>query len=199
MMKKILYLFFFFMSGVVGAVGNEQSGQEKATLCAACHGPTGVSVNPAWPNLAGQHTTYLIKQLHDLKEGKLRHSPIMAPFVAALTDDDMASLALFYSKQSTPKHHADKENTRGAQLYRAGDMKKHIAACIACHGPRGRGNDLAGFPILSGQQVDYSIQQLQAFQEKSRRNDLNSMMRMISARMSDDDMKAVSRYASSLH
>ncbi len=198
-MKKILYLIFFFMPGMVGAVGNEQAGQEKATLCAACHGPTGVSVNAMWPNLAGQHMTYLIKQLHDLKEGKLRHSPIMAPFVAALTDDDMASLALFYSKQSAPKHHKNKKNTRGAQLYRVGDTKKHITACIACHGPKGRGNDLAGFPVLSGQQVDYSIQQLQAFKEKSRQNDLNAMMRMISGRMSDEDMKAVSQYVSSLH
>jgi len=184
---------------MVWAVGSEQTGQEKAMLCAACHGAFGVSTNPLWPNLAGQHVTYLIKQLHDLQEDKLRHAAIMAPFVAALSDDDIASLALFYSKQRMPKNTQDESNTRGAELYRVGDRQKHITACIACHGPRGRGNDLAGFPALTSQQVDYSIQQLQAFKNKSRQNDLNAIMRMISQRMSDEDMKAVSQYVNGLH
>ena len=41
------------------AVGNAQAGAAKATLCAACHGPKGISSNPLWPNLAGQQQKYL--------------------------------------------------------------------------------------------------------------------------------------------
>lgn len=168
--------------------------QEKVGLCAACHGPTGVSTNPIWPNLAGQHALYLKKQLYDLKAGKQRFSDVMAPFVASLSEEDIASLALFYSKQVAPISKTEVINTRGAQLYRGGDSKKQIPACIACHGPSGLGNGYAGFPSVAGQQVDYTISQLQAFKNKARTNDLSAMMQTISARMDENDMKAVAEY-----
>lgn len=196
MMKKIVYFFFFFISGMGWA--GVQEVPEKAALCAACHGPTGVSANPLWPSLAGQHKTYLIKQLYDFKADKLRHSPIMAPFVAAMSDEDIQALALFYSQQKLSVEKNSAMNARGEQLYREGDGKKQITACIACHGPAGRGNELAGFPSLSGQRVEYAIQQLQAFKEGIRKNDLNSIMQTISARMSAEDMKAVADYLATL-
>ena len=194
-MEKILFFVLFLISLAVHSSVTVQSGQEKATMCAACHGPTGVSMNPMWPNLAGQHAAYLVKQLRDIKTGSLRHADIMMPFVASLSDDDMASLALFYSKQppSIPGG-AQQEEPRGVQLYRMGDVEKKITACIACHGPSGTGNEEAGFPSLTGQHASYAIQQLQAFKENTRQNDLNAIMRTISARMSMEDMKAVADY-----
>lgn len=75
-----------------------------------------------------------------------------------------------------------------------GDLKKQITACIACHGPDGKGNDLAGFPVLRGQSVEYTLQQLQSFKSKTRKNDLNAIMQTICARMSDEDMKAIANY-----
>lgn len=194
-MRLLCYLFFFFLMSTKGwAAASYKLGQEKAVMCAACHGQKGMSVNPLWPHLAGQHAAYLMKQLNDFKKNKLRHSPIMAPFVASLTKEDMASLALYYSKQSLPVHSASRVNKRGEQLYKGGDAKKQITACIACHGPSGQGNALAGFPVISGQQADYALQQLQAFKNKTRKNDMNAIMRSISARMSKADMRAVASY-----
>ena len=194
-MKKILCLVLFLSSWAGCAAVNTQSGQEKATMCAACHGPKGVSTNPMWPNLAGQQAAYLVKQLRDFKTGRLRHADIMMPFVASLSEDDMASLALFYSKQPPAiARGAQQDEPRGVQLYRTGDVEKKITACIACHGPTGTGNEEAGFPSLTGQHASYAIQQLQAFKENARQNDLNAIMRTISARMSMEDMKAVADY-----
>lgn len=198
-MKKILYLFFFFISGTGWTHENHPIEPEKATLCAACHGPTGVSTNPLWPSLAGQHAAYLMKQLHDFKANKLRHSPIMAPFVSTLSDQDISALALFYSKQKLTVEKTSTIDARGEQLYRAGDGKKQITACIACHGPTGHGNELAGFPSLTGQHVEYSVQQLQAFKEGTRKNDLNSIMQTISRRMSVEDMQAVANYLAGIN
>lgn len=68
----------------------------KAAQCIACHGPKGISVNPIWPNLAGQHKEYLVKQLKDFKAGT-RVNPLMKPIVAGLTDKDFAEIAAYYA------------------------------------------------------------------------------------------------------
>ena len=173
-------------------------GKEKSLVCAACHGEQGISTNPIWPNLAGQHQAYLMKQLQDFKKGELRHSPVMAPFVAALTDEEIKAVAYFYSKQARAISKDSQKNELGEKLYRSGDAKKHITACIACHGPQALGNPLAGFPALANQKEEYALQQLQAFKDKTRQNDLNEIMQMITAHMDEEDMRAVSAYLASV-
>ena len=76
--------------------GDATAGKSKAAICAACHGPEGVSVNPMWPNLAGQQEMYLVKQMTDFREGK-RNDPVMAPMAVSLSDEDIADLAAYYS------------------------------------------------------------------------------------------------------
>lgn len=80
------------------AKGYPEAGQEKARVCEACHGPVGESVEPAYPNLAGQHESYLIKALSDYRSG-LRRNAIMASFAANLTNQDIEDLAAWYSSQ----------------------------------------------------------------------------------------------------
>ncbi|MDE0509912.1 MAG: cytochrome c [Gammaproteobacteria bacterium] len=76
--------------------GDVDAGRDKAALCAACHGPNGISSNPLWPNLAGQHEAYLAKQIRDFRDGA-REDISMQPFVAQLTEQDIADLAAFYA------------------------------------------------------------------------------------------------------
>jgi len=78
--------------------GDAAAGKAKSAVCASCHGPAGVSSNPLWPNLAGQHEQYLAKQIKAFRDG-VRKDPMMAPMVAALTDDDIANLAAYYAAQ----------------------------------------------------------------------------------------------------
>lgn len=170
-------------------------GSEKAAMCAGCHGAQGISPNPDWPNLAGQHAPYLEKQLHDYKNATLRHNAIMTALVAGLTDDDIHALAVFYAGLPPPEGLSPQANqTRGEAIYRRGDLSKHITACIACHGPKGTGNAEAGFPALAGQEPGYTAQQLQAFKDHHRQNDLRAIMQDISARMGPEDMEAVAHY-----
>ncbi len=74
------------------------AGKAKSAICASCHGPTGNSSNPLWPNLAGQKEQYLAKQIKAFRDGT-RKDPMMAPMVAALSDDDIANLAAYYAAQ----------------------------------------------------------------------------------------------------
>lgn len=75
----------------------ESNGQQLSQSCTACHGQNGKSLNPVWPNLAGQKRDYLVKQLNDFKSGE-RKNPIMAPFIQTLTEKDMEALADYYSQ-----------------------------------------------------------------------------------------------------
>ena len=78
--------------------GDAAAGKAKSALCASCHGPTGISMSPVWPNLAGQKEQYLIKQIKAFRDGT-RQDPMMAPMVAALSDTDIENLAAYYSSQ----------------------------------------------------------------------------------------------------
>lgn len=71
-------------------------GQEKATVCAACHGEVGVSATGTWPTLAGQHEDYLKNVLVQYKSGA-RKDPVMAGQAINLTAEDIADLAAYFS------------------------------------------------------------------------------------------------------
>lgn len=86
------------ISGSAFAAGDAAAGKTKAASCGACHGPDGNSTNPIWPNLAGQHAAYLVKQLNAFKSGE-RKDPLMSPMAAGLSVKDMEDLGAFYESQ----------------------------------------------------------------------------------------------------
>ena len=200
-MKKVILTLVISLgvTGVAFAKGDAAAGKSKATTCAACHGATGVSPAPNWPNLAGQGERYLIKQITEIKDGG-RSVPEMMPFVSALTKQDIADLAAFYASQPAPQGATDaKYVSVGEALYRGGDAKKGIPACSSCHSPTGKGNFLAGFPSLAGQKADYTAKQLRDLREGDRTNDGDTkIMRTIAEKMSNKEIEAVSHYISGL-
>ena len=80
--------------------GDAAEGQAKSTTCAACHGADGNSTIPMNPKLAGQYSDYLANALAAYKSGA-RQSPIMSGMVAALSEQDMADLATYFSRQAS--------------------------------------------------------------------------------------------------
>ncbi len=83
--------------GTVAAAGPAGASLKAAADCVACHGQNGISLSPSWPTLAGQHQDYLEHALNQYRDGT-RQSPVMAPMVASLTDDDVELLARYYSR-----------------------------------------------------------------------------------------------------
>lgn len=84
------------LGAVTAGAADLEAGKEKSVMCSACHGAVGISPNTAWPNLAGQQTAYLVKQLQDFRAGS-RSDPWMSPMAKSLSDDNIANLAKFYS------------------------------------------------------------------------------------------------------
>ena len=96
--NSILALLMLSLPMTLMAGGNAASGKEKAKVCEACHGLDGKSVDPSYPNLAGQHESYLNKALGDYRAGR-RKNPVMAGFAGPLTDQDIKDLAAWYASQ----------------------------------------------------------------------------------------------------
>ncbi|KAB0484353.1 c-type cytochrome [Pseudomonas psychrophila] len=181
-------------------VGDAAAGQAKTAVCGACHGPDGNSMAPNFPKLAGQGDRYLLKQLHEIKDGK-RQVLEMTGLLANLNDQDLADIAAFYSSQKSSIGAADPALVaQGEALFRGGNLEKGMPACTGCHSPDGQGNAAAGFPHLGGQHASYIEKQLTDFREGDRTNDGDSMiMRGIAAKMSNKDIKALASYIQGLH
>ncbi len=75
-----------------------ESGRTKAATCVACHGPEGVAAAPQWPNLAGQHETYLMQALGQYKSGS-RVDMVMNPLIGPLDEESIEELAAFFASQ----------------------------------------------------------------------------------------------------
>ncbi len=192
------------------AVGDVVKGQAKAVTCIGCHGVNGNSVVPSFPKLAGQNEGYLLKQLQDFKSGA-RIDAIMAGIVTSLSDTDMANLAAYYAEQ-TPVNVAAQTSASialGESIYRGGKKNPSVTACIACHGPQGKGIPLAGFPSLFGQHAAYTIKQLKEFRQHSinqqtgdnqpsRANDFEGVMINFSKSLTNAEIDAVARYIAEL-
>jgi len=200
------------LSMVASPVAFAQSGPAKPDLakgqqiasqvCAACHGADGNSGTPANPKLAGQHADYLVKQLQNFKvkpdaKQAERANAVMAGFSAALSDADMRNVSAYFSAQTLKPSTARNKDVveLGKRIYRGGIPAKNVPACAGCHSPNGAGIP-AQYPALGGQFADYVASQLVAFRQGTRNN--SAQMSMISARMSDAEIQAVSDYIAGL-
>ena len=202
-MKKLILAAVASVSmftAVTAIAGDAAAGKTKAAACGGCHGMDGNSLVAMYPKLAGQNEAYITKQVKDFKANTDRQNPIMFGMVAALTDEDAADIGAYFQSQSTKDvapFDADKL-AAGRAMYKGGDLQKGIPACQACHGPTGAGTAGIGFPHVGGQYVDYTVAQLKAFKDGSRKNDAKKLMRSIVEKMSEADMVAVANYMASL-
>jgi cytochrome c553 len=202
MNKWLVFAALFSMAGgmpQVAGAADAAAGKAASATCAGCHGVDGNSANPEWPKLAGQGEPYLVKQLHDFKDGE-RKNATMAPMAMGLSDQDMDNLTAYFSAQTMSQGAADKDLVElGQKIYRGGNPASGVAACIGCHGPAGAGNPAARFPRLAGQHAKYVEIQLHAFKSGERNNDAGKMMRNIADKMTDKEIQAVASYVQGLH
>lgn len=187
-----------FLVASAASAGDAALGAQKAAVCGACHGMTGTSVNPEWPNLAGQHASYIVAQLQQFKQGT-RVNPLMTPMAAMLSDEDMEDLGAHYAQQTPTGLEADPSNWKaGEKLYRGGDTARGLPACIACHGPQGKGNAPARYPALRAQHAVYAYGQLLAYEDGKRTTAGNDIMQVIAGKLTDEEMRALASYTQGL-
>jgi len=201
-----IYVSGFYL-GAVQAAGDAEAGKQKAEPCVACHGVDGISVNPAWPKLAGQGEKYLVDQLQLFKE-KIRVNTLMNPQAENLSAQDIQDLAAYYASQPINPGSADpdkefqgeKMHLIGEKIYRGGNTATGVPACMSCHAPDGMGNGPAKFPQLAGQHAVYTAAQLRAYRSGARYqpDDNLNMMKDIANYLSDTEIDAVAEYIAGL-
>jgi len=190
---------FLDLRAPVAVSGNADAGAQKAAVCIACHGPSGVSPVPNFPNIAGQKADYLYWQLVEFQHKVKPDSPMTA-IVASLGDSDLRDLAAHFAAQ-TPAPASGDANAfaDGARLYREGDPARGIVPCQGCHGANADGHvggDEARYrtyPSLRGQHSLYLTQRLQDF--RNGKYVLSSNDRIMHGVTQDLDDQAIAQIA----
>ncbi|HEY4371280.1 MAG TPA: c-type cytochrome [Burkholderiales bacterium] len=178
------------LHGTGAQAADAKAGEQKAQVCAACHGPAGKSSNPMYPILAGQPAQFISTALFEFREGK-RKNEQMSPMAANLSNADLNDLAAYFSAQPAPAP-LRQSTPANVEAGRALALKN---ACIACHGPKLLGQQQ--MPRIAGQFQDYLRIQLTAFKNGTR-NDLDGTMSSAAQGLSPQDIDVLADYISGL-
>ena len=189
--------------------GNAEAGQAKAAACAACHGADGNSIDPQYPKLAGQSERYIARQLAMYKDGS-RQDPVMLGFASILSPQDMRDVGAYFATLKSLPGIADDSKTEdggkfyqaGEKLYRGGDAERGIPACLACHGPSGRGNPGSLYPALGGQHAGYTAGKLEAFRDGlawGNGDNQNAIMADVAKQLTNAEIQSLASYIEGLH
>ena len=183
-----------FMAVLVAALppagSRAQTIEEKAQLCAACHGGNGIPPQKTTPVIWGQQQGYLYLELRDYKSGA-RKNDIMSPLAQTLEHDDMAALALYFSQKRWP----DLQQPQAPADVAARAIRSNIAVgCTGCHQGEYQGEGTQ--PRLAGQWRDYLQQTMIDFRTRARGN--NPGMTDLMLAISEDDIAVLAQYMAGL-
>lgn len=174
---------------------NIENGRQVFLTCAVCHQPEGWgTVDGAYPQIAGQLNTVLVKQLADIR-ARNRDNPIMFPFASPSMMggvQEIADVAAYISNlPMTPN------NGVGPGIDLAYGKKLYQENCVECHGEQGGGDTEEHIPAIQGQHYHYLIRQFEWIRMGKRRNADPKMVKQIQG-FSPRDVSVVMDYVSRL-
>lgn len=175
--------------------GDVARGKEAYEVCGACHLPSG-SGRPdgTFPQLAGQHSTVIIKQIADIRGGE-RDNPTMYPFAVTLSDaQELADVAVYIQTLCIPREHG--MGSKDPAILKHGE-ELYKKECTSCHGATGAGDKAKFYPVLAGQHYKYMLRQVTEIRDGKRRNANPDMVKIVK-KYSDRDLDAVVTYMSTL-
>lgn len=173
--------------------GDARRGQEAYDVCAACHSGQGKGRSDgAFPQLAGQHPSVIIKQVADIRSGK-RDNPVMHPFSKTLTSaQELADVAAYIATLPIAR-----DNQKGSGTDLAGGKMLYERDCQMCHGANGEGNAEKVYPVLAGQHYAYLLRQAKEIRDGKRHNANPEMVKTVKS-YSDKELEAIVDYMSRL-
>jgi len=170
-------------------------------VCSNCHGPTGNSTSPNFPNLAAQQEAYIVSELLEFKSHS-RTDPAGFEYMWGLshnlTDKQIQELAAYFAGttlERQPIEGKPEQMDAGKAMFTEGDAARSIPPCASCHGPDGMG--AAAIPRIAGQHIDYLIKQLTVFQRTDQRSDA-SLMKIVAHELTKEEIENVAAYAQAM-
>lgn len=163
---------------------------DKAQICAGCHGENGIPQEKTTPIISGQNEGYLYIELRDFKSGA-RKNDIMSGIVADLSRDDMKALAKHFAGLKWPniQQPSPPKDVTNKALTVIGSI-----GCTACHLEQFQGDGTTA--RLAGQQHDYLVKTMTDFRDRSRANNPGMSDLMNAAQPADLD--PIAQYLASL-
>lgn len=164
----------------------------KQAYCVSCHGAKGAPLTDSAPALAAQLPAFIYKALLDYKSGLIHidnKSLVMQGAAAALSKQDMADLATYYSQQKLPPKKKAKKKP---------NIPLIAGMCAGCHGSKGEGGANDSGPALAQLNSYYLHRQLKAFQQGERQSEVNHMMQTMMSSLSDKQIKEIVAYLAAI-
>jgi cytochrome c553 len=172
---------------------NLENGKRVYRICSVCHTPEGWGLESgAYPQVAGQLPTVLIKQLADIR-ARNRDNPTMRPFTSPSLlggAQEIADVAAYIAQLPMSPHNGvgyGNDLEWGAVLYKEN--------CTECHGEMGEGNFEDHIPAIYGQHYRYLLRQFEWIKLERRRNADKKMVKQIH-NFTHRDIRAVLDYVS---
>ena len=198
MMKYFLILILLnFLTSNSLFAGDPIAGKAVSENCAMCHGDRGISPNSEIPNLAGQLAEYITQRLHDFSDEKNQDNVMYS--VAVLINDPkmVADVSAYYAALPPAQYPVQDQALAnyGKSVYFG------LASCSVCHGDNAEGTiSPEGYasPRLAGLSREFLIKSMHEFRSGKRTSDKGYMMNNVFKRSSDDDIKALAEYLSTL-
>jgi cytochrome c553 len=165
-------------------------GKRFATLCAACHGPSGRMETALTPVLAGQPSLYVITQLFLFREGR-RSNEAMTAVAKTLTDDDLrgfSDLIGALPPVPPPPPATPPDPIRMAKAQALAVQYK----CVFCHGAGLAGGEQV--PRIGGQHEDYLQASLRGFHSGTRPGYTQAMTEAVS-QIPPEELDTLAYYA----
>jgi cytochrome c553 len=176
----------------LASTADAQSIEEKAQVCAACHGENGVAPQQQFPVpvIWGQNLGYLFFQLRDFKSG-VRKNDQMTPIVETLEQSDLMPLAQYFSKKPWPNLQQPRPS---ADVLTRAQRANNAVVCTSCHqeGFKGEGTQ----PRLAGQLHAYLEKTMLDFRNGARGN--NPGMSDLMKAITEEDIAALAAYLAAL-
>ncbi len=168
-----------------------------SNACSKCHGSTGVSASPLFPNLAGQLPVYIETELKLFRQ-RGRSDPRARAFMWGitrdLTDEQIKGVARQFSSQPPVRGAVSSHpalSAKGKWLYENGAKEREVEACIVCHGHDGEGINTN--PRVAGQHRDYLVSAMVQFRSRVREN---KVMQHVAQNLTDDEIDDLVEYVS---
>ena len=162
---------------VMALTPDPERGRAVYLTCSVCHRPEGWGTpDGAYPQIAGQLPTVIIKQLADIR-ARNRDNPLMYPFsVPSILggSQGIADVAAYVSSLPMTPHNGlgpGNDLELGQKLYEDN--------CVKCHGKLGEGNPEEHMPAVAGQHYQYLMRQFDAIRSGRRLNSDPKMVKQI--------------------
>lgn len=163
------------------------AGKQKAELCAACHGDTGISQTKGVPSLAGQPNQFIQWQLVFFRSG-VRKDALMQPIVAQLSDEDIRDLGAYFASLTPPKAPRD----GNPDLSKKGAEAAKGRRCDSCHGDQFAGTNAVA--RIADQREEYLLKALHDFKSGKRSGGGVAAMADVAYPLSDEEIEALAHY-----